>query len=130
MKYSKLVFRENAWPDSPGQSVTIDFVLNEIVVDSLIEGVKWCRIGSRERSAIEAKLNASRPDEWTGNCIEPVPDGPSWNLRLFDADGLVRESGGCSAYPPREQWSAFSSLVDFCFAVTRRYGEYRPPKAV
>ena len=130
MKYDKLVFRENSWPDPTGKTITIDFDLNEIFVDSLIEGVKWCRIGSRERSTIEAKLNASRPDEWAESYTEPVMDGFRWNLRLFEEDSLVKESSGCNGHPPCEQWRALSSLVAFCFAVTRRYGEYRPPKAV
>ena len=64
MNYDKLVFYESAWPDVLGRTVTIDFGMNEIVVDSMIEGIKWCRIGSRERAAIEAKLNIGRPDEW------------------------------------------------------------------
>lgn len=130
MNYSKLVFHENSWPDISGRTITIDFDLNEIIVDSLIEGVKWCRIGPRERSAIDAKLNTVRPEEWAESYIEPVMDGFSWNLRLFEADRLVKESNGCNGYPPCDQWQAFSSLVTFCFAVTRRYGEYRPHHAV
>lgn len=83
MNYSKLVFHENSWPDISGRTITIDFDLNEIIVDSLIEGVKWCRIGPRERSAIDAKLNTVRPEEWAESYIEPVMDGFSWNLRIF-----------------------------------------------
>ena len=130
MNYTKLVFHENAWPDTLGRTITIDFDMNEIVVDSMIEGVKWCRIGSRERSTIEAKLSAGRPDEWSEDYFEPVLDGSSWNLKLFEGSALVKESSGCNAYPPDEQWQALCSLVTFCSAVARRYGEYRPPKAV
>ena len=130
MKYSKLVFCENAWPDILGKTVTIDFDLKEIVVDSIVEGVKWCRIGARERSTIEAKLNSGRPDEWAADYFEPVLDGSCWNLKLFEGCKLVKESNGCNGYPPRDQWGAIRSLVAFCSAVARRYGEYRPPKAV
>jgi hypothetical protein len=129
MNYHKLIFRENSRPEPLGdKTITIDFDLNEIFVDSMAEGVKWCRIGSRERSTIEAKLNESRPDEWADDYSEPVPDGSRWDLRLFDGNDLVKESCGYSGYPPREQWQALSSLVAFCFAVARRYGEYRPPR--
>ena len=130
MNYNKLVFHENTWPDAQGKTVTIDFGMNEIIVDSMIEGVKWCRIGARERSTIEAKLNIGRPEEWAEDYFEPVLDGSCWNLKLFEGAGLVRESSGCNGYPPRDQWQALRSLVTFCSAVTRRYGEYRPPKAV
>ena len=130
MDYSKLVFHETSWPDTLGRTVTIDFGLNEIIVESMIEGIKWCRIGSRERSAIEAKLNAGRPDEWAEDYFEPVLDGMSWDLKLFDGGNLVKESAGCSGYPPRDQWRALCSLMAFCSSVTRRYGEYRPPRAV
>ena len=123
MNYNKLVFQENTWPDVPGKTITIDFGMNEIIVDSMIEGIKWCRIGSRERSTIEAKLNTSRPDEWAQDYFEPVPDGMSWDLKLFEGSDLVKESSGCSGYPPNEQWQALRSLVTFCSAVTRRYGE-------
>ena len=130
MNYSKLVFHENTWPGIPGRTITIDFDLNEIVVDSMADGVKWGHIGPRERSTIEAKLDAGRPDEWAEGGFEPAIDGSSWNLKLFEGNALVKESVGCNGRPPEDQWRAFSSLVAFCFAVTRRYGEYRPPKAV
>ncbi len=123
MNYSKLVFHENSRPGPLGRTVTIDFGMNEIIVDSVIEGIKWCRIGSRERSTIEAKLNTGRPDEWAEDYVEPVPDGSCWNLKLFEGDALVKESSGRSGYPPNEQWQALRSLVTFCSAVTRRYGE-------
>ncbi len=123
MNYTKLVFREDTWPDTFGKTITIDFGMNEIIVDSFVEGVKWCRIGSRERSTIEAKLNTSRPEEWAEDYFEPVMDGMMWDLKLFEGDNLVKESGGCNGYPPNEQWQALCSLVTFCSAVTRRYGE-------
>ena len=126
MNYNKLVFHENTWPDVLGRTVTIDFGISEIVVDSIAEGVKWCRIGPRERSTIEAKLNTGRPDEWAEDYFEPVLDGMSWNLKLFEGSALVKESSGCNGYPPNEQWQALCSLVAFCSAVTRRYGEMKP----
>ena len=115
-------YRESVWPDL-GKTITIDFAMNEIIVDSFVEGVKWCRIGSRERSTIEAKLNTSRPEEWAENYFEPVMDGMMWDLKLFEGNDLVKESGGCNGYPPNEQWQALCSLVTFCSIVTRRYGE-------
>ena len=123
MNYTKLVFQENTWPDTLGKTITIDFGMNEIIVDSMIEGIKWCRIGSRERSTSEAKLNTGRPDEWAEDYFEPVLDGSCWTLKLFEENRLVKESNGCNGYPPRDQWQAFCSLVTFCSAVTRRYGE-------
>ena len=123
MNYDKLVFHENTWPDTLGKTITIDFGMNEIIVDSMIEGIKWCRIGARERSTIEAKLNTSRPDEWAEDYFDPVLDGMNWDLKLFEGSDLVKESSGCNGYPPREQWQALCSLVTFCSAVTRRYGE-------
>ena len=126
MNYTKLVFQENTWPDPLGKTITIDFGMNEIIVDSMLEGIKWCRIGSRERSTIEAKLNTGRPDEWAEDYFEPVLDGSCWNLKLFEEDRLVKESSGCNGYPPRDQWQALCSLVTFCSAVTRRYGEMKP----
>lgn len=129
MNYTKLVFHENAWPDLLGRTLTIDFDMNEIIVDSMTEGVKWCRIGSRERSTIDAKLNDGRPDEWAEQYADSVLDGFCWHLELFEGGDLVKESNGYNGYPPRDRWLALSSLVDFCSAVTRRYGEYRPPKS-
>ena len=102
MNYTKLVFRETSWPDVLGKTITIDFAMNEIIVDSFVEGVKWCRIGSRERSTIEAKLNTSRPEEWAENYFEPVMDGMMWDLKLFEGSNLVKESGGCNGFPPNE----------------------------
>ena len=128
MNYSKLVFRENAWPGIPGRSITIDFDLNEIVVDSMAEGVKWGHIGARERSTIEAKLDAGRPDEWAERYTGSTVDGSCWDLKLFEGNVLVKESSGRNGCPPGEHWRALSSLVTFCFAVTRRYGECRPSK--
>ena len=130
MNYNKLIFYESTRPDPLGKTITIDFCLNEIFVDSMAGGIKWCRIGSRERATIEAKLSASRPDEWAERYIEPAMDGTFWKLKLFEAESLVKESDGCDGYPPCDQWSALRSLVDFCSAVTRRYGEYRAPKGV
>ena len=127
MKFDKLTYRESVWPDL-GKTITIDFAMNEIIVDSFVEGVKWCRIGSRERSTIEAKLNTSRPEEWAENYFEPVMDGMMWDLKLFEGNDLVKESGGCTGYPPNDQWQALCSLVTFCSVVTRRYGECRPSK--
>ena len=130
MNYSKLVFHESAWPGTPGRTIMIDFDLNEIVVDSMAGGVKWSHIGARERSTIEAKLDAGRPDEWAERFTGSAMDGSCWNLRMLTGNTIVKESSGCNRYPPQDQWQAFSSLVAFCFAITRRYGEYRPPKAV
>ena len=128
MNYSKLIFHENSRPGVPGQTVTIDFTMNEIIVNTRYEGIKWCRIGSRERSTIEAKLNVSRPDEWAENYAEPVMDGSCWDLRLFEEKSLVKESTGHNGYPPNAQWEALCSLATFCSAVARRYGER--PKAI
>ena len=125
MKFNKLTYRECVWPDF-GKTITIDFAMNEIIVDSFLEGVKWCRIGDRERSTIEAKLNTSRPEEWSENYYEPVLDGMSWDLKLFEGSDLVKESSGSNGYPPDDQWQALCSLVTFCSVVTRRYGEARP----
>ncbi len=125
MNYSKLIYHECAWPDL-GKVITIDFSMREIIVDSFPEGIKWCRIGSRERATIEAKLNTSRPDEWAEDYFEPVLDGMSWDLKLFEGSDLVKESSGCNGYPPNEQWQALCSLVTFCSVVTRRYGEMKP----
>lgn len=61
MNFNKLTYHESVWPDF-GKTITIDFAMNEIIVDSFPEGIKWCRIGSRERSTIEAKLNTSNPE--------------------------------------------------------------------
>ena len=128
MNSSKLIYRECAWPDF-GKVITIDFSMREIIVDSFPEGIKWCRIGSRERATIEAKLNTSRPDEWAEDYFEPVLEGMSWDLKLFEGSDLVKESSGCNGYPPNEQWQALCSLVAFCSTVTRRYGEARPGEA-
>lgn len=128
MEYSKLVYTERLRPDTFGKTLTIDFEIGEITVNSLAGGVKWCRLGPHERSTVEEKLNVSRPDEWAEDYLEPATDGVSWDLKLFRGRELVGSSGGRSGFPPREQWDAFRILADFCFAVTRRYGRYTPPQ--
>ena len=130
MNYTKLVFRETSWPDVLGKTITIDLAQNEIIFESFPEGVKWCRIGSRERSTIEAKLNTGRPEEWAENYFEPVMDGMMWDLKLFEGSNLVKESGGCNGFPPNEQWQALCSLLTFCATVTRRSGENKSTKTV
>ena len=128
MRFNRLVYTESRPACGIDRSMTVDFELEEITVDSSGGGVRWCRLGTHERSTVEEKLNASRPDEWAEDYVEPATDGVSWDLKLFRGRELVGSSGGRSGFPPREQWDAFRILADFCFAVTRRYGKYTPPQ--
>ena len=124
MKFDRLVYTE-AWPGGGGfaRSMTVDFELGEITVDSACGGVRWCRLGTHERSAVDAKLSSSRPEEWAERYAASVlRDGIDWTLRLFDGGALVKTSRGTNGFPPADQWDAFRLLTDFCFTVTRRYG--------
>jgi len=123
MKFDRLVYTE-ARPDDGGfaRSMTVDFELEEITVDSTGGGVRWCRLGTHERSAVDAKLSSSRPEDWADRYAAAVHDGIDWTLRLFDGGALVKTSHGTNGFPPADQWDAFRLLTDFCFTVTRRYG--------
>jgi hypothetical protein len=127
MKFSKLVYTETCPADGIGRSMTVDFELEEITVDSAGGGVRWCRLGTHERSAVDAKLSSSRPEEWAERYAAPLGNGLDWTLRLFDGAALVKTSHGTNGFPPADRWDAFRLLADFCFTVTRRYGA--PPEA-
>ena len=127
MKFSKLVYTETRPADGIGRSMTVDFELEEITVDSAGGGVRWCRLGTHERSAVNAKLISSRPEEWAERYAAPLGNGLDWTLRLFDGAALVKTSHGTNGFPPADRWDAFRLLADFCFTVTRRYGA--PPEA-
>ena len=127
MKFSKLVYTETRPADGIGRSMTVDFELEEITVDSAGGGVRWCRLGTHERSAVDAKLSSSRPEEWAERYAAPLGNGLDWTLRLFDGAALVKTSHGTNGFPPADRWDAFRLLADFCFTVTRRYGT--PPEA-
>ena len=123
MKFDRLVYTE-ARPDDGGfaRSMTVDFELEEITVDSAGGGVRWCRLGTHERSTVDAKLNSSHPEDWAEKYAAPRGDGLDWTLRRFDGGALVKTSRGTNSFPPADQWNAFRLLTDFCFTVTRRYG--------
>ena len=127
MKFSKLVYTETRPADGIGRSMTVDFELEEITVDSAGGGVRWCRLGTHERSAVDAKLSSSRLEEWAERYAAPLGNGLDWTLRLFDGAALVKTSHGTNGFPPADRWDAFRLLADFCFTVTRRYGA--PPEA-
>ena len=126
MKFNRLVYTEARAADGGGRSMTVDFELEEITVDSSGGGVRWCRLGTHERSTVDAKLNSSRPENWADRYAAPLGD-IAWTLKLFDGTVLVKTSCGTNGFPPAEQWDAFRLLTDFCFTVTRRYGA--PPAA-
>ena len=126
MKFNRLVYTEARPSGGGGRSMTVDFELEEITVDSSGGGVRWCRIGTHERGAIDAKLHSSRPEDWAETYDAPVRADFDWTLRLFDGAALVKCSRGTNSFPPAAQWNAFRLLTDFCFTVTRRYGT--PPE--
>ena len=127
MRFNRLVYTEARPAGGIGRSMTVDFELGEITVDSAGGGVRWCRLGTHERSAVDAKLSSSRPEDWAESYCATPGDGVDWTLRLFDGAALVKTSCGTNGFPPAEQWNAFRILTDFCFTVTRRYGA--PPEA-
>ena len=122
MRFNRLVYTERQPAGGIGRSMTLDFELEEITVDSAGGGVRWCRLGTHERSAVDAKLSSSRPEDWAERYAAPRGDGLDWTLRLFDGAALVKTSRGTNGFPPADQWDAFRLLTDFCFTVTRRYG--------
>ena len=126
MRFNRLVYTEARPANGIGRSMTVDFELEEITVDSSGGGVRWCRLGTHERSTVDAKLSSSRPEDWAERYAAPRGDGLDWTLRLFDGAALVKTSRGRNGFPPADQWDAFRLLTDFCFTVTRRYGA--PPE--
>ena len=126
MSFNRLVYTEGRPAGGVGRSMTVDFELEEITVDSAGGGVRWCRLGTHERSTVDAKLSSSRPEDWAERYAAPRGDGLDWTLRLFDGAALVKTSRGRNGFPPADQWDAFRLLTDFCFTVTRRYGA--PPE--
>ena len=126
MRFNRLVYTEARPANGIGRSMTVDFELEEITVDSAGGGVRWCRLGTHERSTVDAKLSSCRPEDWAERYVAPVCDGIDWTLRLFDGTALVKMSRGTNGFPPADQWNAFRLLTDFCFTVTRRYGT--PPE--
>ena len=127
MRFNRLVYTEARPAGGIGRSMTVDFELEEITVDSAGGGVRWCRLGTHERSAVDAKLSSSRPEDWAERYAAQLGDGFAWTLRLFDGAALVKTSCGTGGFPPGDRWNAFRLLTDFCFTVTRRYGA--PPEA-
>ena len=86
MKFNRLEYTE-ARPNGGGvRSMTVDFELEEITVDSSGGGVRWCRIGTHERGAIDAKLHSSRPEDWGEMYDAPTGAALDWTLRLSDSD--------------------------------------------
>ena len=126
MRFNRLVYTEARPANGIDRSMTVDFELEEITVDSSGGGVRWCRLGTHERSTVDAKLSSSRPEDWAEKYAAPLGDGLDWTLRLFDGAALVKTSRGTNGFPPADQWDAFRLLTDFCFTVTRRYGA--PPE--
>ena len=126
MRFNRLVYTEARPANGIDRSMTVDFELEEITVDSSGGGVRWCRLGTHERSTVDAKLSSSRPEDWAERYAAPRGDGLDWTLRLFDGAALVKTSRGRNGFPPADQWDAFRLLTDFCFTVTRRYGA--PPE--
>ena len=126
MRFNRLVYTETRPAGGIDRSMTVDFELEEITVNSAGGGVRWCRLGAHERSAVDAKLSSSRPEDWAEKYAATFGDGLDWALRLFDGAVLVKTSRGTNGFPPADQWDAFRLLTDFCFTVTRRYGS--PPE--
>ena len=104
MRFNRLVYTEGRSAGGGGRSMTVDFELEEITVDSAGGGVRWCRLGAHERSAVDAKLSSSRPEDWAERYAAPRGDGLDWTLRLFDGaagakgvkDGDKGLNSGCT----------------------------------
>ena len=92
MKFNRLVYTEARAADGGGRSMTVDFELEEITVDSSGGGVRWCRLGTHERSTVDAKLNSSRPENWADRYAAPLGDGLDWTLRLSDTGPEAQET--------------------------------------
>ena len=91
MKFNRLVYMEARAADGGGRSMTVDFELEEITVDSSGGGVRWCRLGTHERSTVDAKLSSSRPEDWAERYVAPLGDSPDWTLRLSEEAAGAKE---------------------------------------
>ena len=98
MKFNRLVYTEARPSGGGGRSMTVDFELEEITVDSSGGGVRWCRIGTHERGAIDAKLHSSRPEDWAETYDAPVRADLDWTLRLSET--------GTGAQRPPAKWGS------------------------
>lgn len=96
MRFNRLVYTEARPANGIDRSMTVDFELEEITVVSPGGGVRWCRLGTHERSAVDAKLSSSRPEDWAEKYAAPLGDGLDWTLRLSegDAEGKEVKDGG------------------------------------
>ena len=100
MKFNRLVYTE-ARPTDGGvaRSMTVDFELEEITVDSSGGGVRWCRLGTHERSTVDAKLSSSRPEDWADRYAAPLSDGFDWALSSNEANAEAKgKSPGLNAH--------------------------------
>ena len=50
-------------------------------------------------------------------------DGSSWTLELFHGKKRIKEIRGINAFPPMEQWSALTSVLDEGYAIALRCGK-------
>ena len=56
-------------------------------------------------------------------------DGSSWNLELFHGKKRIKEIRGINAFPPMEQWSALTSILDEGYVIALRCGKETPLSA-
>ena len=91
MRFNRLVYTEARPADGGGRSMTVDFELEEITVVSPGGGVRWCRLGAHERSAVDAKLSSSRPENWAEKYTATLGNGTDWTLRLSKENAEAKE---------------------------------------
>ena len=129
MNFSKLVFHESSWPDVIGRTLT--FIFNKCELELFyIEGNLSCCITKKECASFQERLASCRIEEWSDTFQPPagiaVMDGTTWTLELFNGKKRIKEICGTNAFPPMEQWSALTSVLDEGYSIALRCGKELP----
>ena len=129
MNFSKLVFHESNWPDVIGRTLTIDFSKCELEL-FYSEGNLSCCITKKECASFQERLDSCQIEDWSDTYQPPagvaIMDGSSWNLELFHGKKRIKVIRGINAFPPMEQWSALTSILDEGYAIALRCGKETP----
>lgn len=129
MKFTKLVFHEQNWPDVFGRTLTLNFDKCELELQRF-ERVLSCCITKKECDSFMKRLAASHLEDWSDVYHPPVGtavmDGSTWSLDLYDGESKVKAVIGQNAFPSMGQWCALTSVLDEAYEIAFKCGKNTP----